>query len=104
MRFVLFHSLIPPLLIGNPFFLSDKLYHRNDQNHEEQEICHCGRITEMHILKSFLVNTVNLFNPNNGPINNFLRGIGIAAPPDWLLSTKWALPAIIVVSIWKSAG
>ena len=45
-----------------------------------------------------------LFNPNNGPINNFLRGIGIAAPPDWLLSTKWALPAIIVVSIWKSAG
>ena len=45
-----------------------------------------------------------LFNPNNGPINNFLRGIGISSPPDWLLSTKWALPAIIVVSIWKSAG
>ena len=45
-----------------------------------------------------------LFNPNSGPINNFLRGIGISSPPGWLLSTQWALPAIIIVSIWKNSG
>jgi multiple sugar transport system permease protein len=39
-----------------------------------------------------------------GPINTFLRHIGIAKPPGWLSSTKWALPAIIILSVWQMIG
>ena len=45
-----------------------------------------------------------LFNPTVGPINNFLKSIGIANPPGWLLSTKSALPAVMIVTVWKWAG
>lgn len=39
-----------------------------------------------------------------GPINNFLRGIGIANPPGWTASTTWVIPALIIVNIWKNMG
>lgn len=45
-----------------------------------------------------------IFNPYTGPINNFLRSIGIETPPMWLNSSSMALPTIMVVSIWKQAG
>lgn len=45
-----------------------------------------------------------LFMKDMGPINNFLRGIGISDPPGWFSSTKWALPAVIIVSIWRFMG
>lgn len=45
-----------------------------------------------------------LFNPIAGPINMFLMSIGIKNPPQWLSSTKWALPALIIVYIWATAG
>ncbi len=47
-----------------------------------------------------------LFNPKVGPINNLLRSFGVAEDnlPGWLLSTTWALPAVMIVSIWKMAG
>lgn len=45
-----------------------------------------------------------LFNPKVGPINNMLRAVGIANPPGWLLSTTWALPAIMIVQSWKMSG
>ena len=45
-----------------------------------------------------------LFNPTVGPINNFIKSIGIANPPGWLLSTKSALPAVMIVTVWKWAG
>lgn len=45
-----------------------------------------------------------LFQPEYGPINNLLRAIGIADPPRWVVSTKWALMAVIIVSIWKFMG
>ena len=45
-----------------------------------------------------------LFNPTVGPINNVLRAIGIANPPKWLLSTKSALWAVMIVAIWKGVG
>lgn len=38
------------------------------------------------------------------PINQFLRAIGIVNPPAWFASTTWALPAIIIVSVWKGMG
>jgi multiple sugar transport system permease protein len=44
-----------------------------------------------------------LFSPNFGPINYFLEGIGIPGPA-WLGSTAWAMPAVIIMSVWKGFG
>jgi len=45
-----------------------------------------------------------LFMRDEGPINVFLRLIGIIDPPGWFASTQWALPAVIIVAIWRSMG
>jgi multiple sugar transport system permease protein len=39
-----------------------------------------------------------------GPINTILRFFGYENPPGWLASTTLALPAIMLVSIWKGIG
>jgi multiple sugar transport system permease protein len=45
-----------------------------------------------------------LLNPN-GLVNAFLDVITFGTfTPDWLGSTTWALPAIMVVSIWQGTG
>jgi multiple sugar transport system permease protein/alpha-1,4-digalacturonate transport system permease protein len=45
-----------------------------------------------------------LFSPDYGPINEFLRFIGIQNPPGWLTSTEWAMPAVVIVSTWRDMG
>lgn len=45
-----------------------------------------------------------LFQPRLGPINGFLRTIGIENPPEWLASTTWALPALIIINVWATIG
>lgn len=45
-----------------------------------------------------------LFNPLSGPINQILKAVGIANPPQWLMSSHWALLAIVLVAVWKSFG
>ncbi|MDL2300910.1 sugar ABC transporter permease [Lachnospiraceae bacterium OttesenSCG-928-D06] len=45
-----------------------------------------------------------LFMKDFGPINMFLQAIGISDPPGWLASSKWALFAVVIVSVWKSMG
>ena len=40
---------------------------------------------------------------NSGPVNNFLLRIGLDAIP-WLSSTIWAMPVLILLSIWKQLG
>ena len=45
-----------------------------------------------------------LFHPDMGLINEFLRWIGIDHPPGWTSSSKWAMPAIIIVSVWRGMG
>lgn len=45
-----------------------------------------------------------LYHPTMGPINNILRSVGIANPPGWTASVKWALPAVILMSVWKQVG
>jgi multiple sugar transport system permease protein len=44
-----------------------------------------------------------LYSPNFGPINYFLGLVGIKGPP-WLGSTTWAMPAVIIMSVWKGFG
>lgn len=45
-----------------------------------------------------------IFNPTQGPLNSFLRSIGIDNPPMWLSSTNTALWSVMLVAIWKQAG
>lgn len=44
-----------------------------------------------------------IYNPEYGVLNYFLSVFGIEGP-SWLTSTKWAMPAVIVTSIWKNVG
>lgn len=44
-----------------------------------------------------------LFNPRYGLINYLLSLIGIAGP-GWLYDPQWAMPAIILTSVWKDIG
>lgn len=45
-----------------------------------------------------------LFQPDFGPINEFLKFIGIANPPRWVVDVDWAMIAISIVSVWKYMG
>lgn len=44
-----------------------------------------------------------MFNPRYGLINYGLSLIGINGP-DWLYDRTWAMPAIILTSVWKDLG
>jgi len=44
-----------------------------------------------------------LYNTEYGLINSFLASLGLYEPP-WLASDKWALLAVILMSIWKGIG
>lgn len=45
-----------------------------------------------------------MFQKDYGPINEFLRMIGIANPPGWTASTDWVIPALIIVNVWRNMG
>lgn len=45
-----------------------------------------------------------LFQPDFGPVNEFLKFIGIAHPPRWVVDKDWAMVAVSLVSIWKYMG
>jgi ABC-type sugar transport system permease subunit len=45
-----------------------------------------------------------LFNPTSGPVNQFLQSFGVTDPPGWTASTTWAMPAVIVASVWRDMG
>lgn len=45
-----------------------------------------------------------LFSPVQGPVNQFLRAIGIANPPGWAVDPNWAMITLILFSIWKNMG
>lgn len=44
-----------------------------------------------------------LFNPRYGLINYALDKIGIEGPK-WLFDPDWAMPAIVITSVWKDLG
>jgi multiple sugar transport system permease protein len=44
-----------------------------------------------------------MFQPKFGLINSFLKTLGIKGPL-WLISEEWALPAIVIMSLWGVGG
>lgn len=45
-----------------------------------------------------------MFHPEMGPVNSLLYAIGITDPPRWTASVKWAMPSVILFSVWKYMG
>lgn len=45
-----------------------------------------------------------LFNPTTGPVNQGLEALGAANPPGWTTDTDWAMPAVIITSVWRDMG
>jgi multiple sugar transport system permease protein len=44
-----------------------------------------------------------MYNPQFGVINTALRAIGMKGPK-WLASPDWAMPAIMIMAIWRGVG
>jgi ABC-type sugar transport system permease subunit len=44
-----------------------------------------------------------IFDPNWGLIRIFLGAVGLPSPR-WLVDVRWAMPAVIIVYIWKNVG
>jgi multiple sugar transport system permease protein len=47
-----------------------------------------------------------LFHPTEGPINMFLKWLGVPGEslPGWLSTTRWFMPAVMVIIIWQNLG
>lgn len=45
-----------------------------------------------------------LYHPNSGPINGFLRSIGIEHPPMWLADPNYALMSVMIIMVWTALG
>jgi multiple sugar transport system permease protein len=44
---------------------------------------------------------IRIFNPRIGLLNPFLKGVlGIENPPGWLNDPDWAIPALVMMSLW----
>ena len=46
---------------------------------------------------------VYIFDPRFGLLAQILRFVGVASP-NWLTDPNWAMPAIIIVYVWKNVG
>ncbi|MFF3503353.1 carbohydrate ABC transporter permease [Streptomyces sp. NPDC003247] len=45
-----------------------------------------------------------LLSPDVGPVNQILHSLGVAHPPGWTTSPQWAMPALIIASVWRDMG
>jgi multiple sugar transport system permease protein len=45
-----------------------------------------------------------LFHPAMGPVNQLLVTLGVEKPPRWTASIDWAMPTVIMASIWRGMG
>jgi ABC-type sugar transport system permease subunit len=44
-----------------------------------------------------------IFDPQYGFLNMALKTVGIRGP-EWIASTSWAMPAIIIMTVWRFSG
>ena len=45
-----------------------------------------------------------IYNADFGVLNSFLYMFGVSDPPNWLTSTRWALPSVMIMSVWQQIG
>lgn len=46
---------------------------------------------------------IYILDPRYGLLDIFINAVGLQSP-NWLLSTTWAMPAVIMVHVWKTIG
>jgi multiple sugar transport system permease protein len=73
------------------------------------------RLPGMHIFRTILfvptvlsgvavaVLWVVLLNGDLGAVNQILRAVGIDDPPNWFRDPGWAMPAVAIMSIWRTS-
>lgn len=44
------------------------------------------------------------YNPDFGVLNYLLYRLGVQNPPNWLADQRWAMPAVIILAVWKQVG
>jgi multiple sugar transport system permease protein len=47
---------------------------------------------------------ISLLDSNLGAINIFLRSLGVSDPPNWLQSSTWAVPSLVLMALWGVGG
>ncbi len=47
---------------------------------------------------------MRLFNPKIGVVNPFLVRLGVENPPGWLNDPDWAIPSLVIMSLWGVGG
>lgn len=47
---------------------------------------------------------MRIFNPKIGVINPFLVSLGVNNPPGWLNDPDWAIPSLVIMSLWGVGG
>jgi multiple sugar transport system permease protein len=47
---------------------------------------------------------LQILNPQFGILNQILRSLGVSSPPRWLSSPDWAVPAVVLTSVWTVGG
>jgi multiple sugar transport system permease protein len=59
-----------------------------------------------HIVNMIAIGTawLLLLNPTSGLVNQSLQAVGLREPPLWLISTTWALPALMMITLWGGVG
>ncbi|HEX6685644.1 MAG TPA: sugar ABC transporter permease [Candidatus Limnocylindrales bacterium] len=59
-----------------------------------------------HIVNMIAIGTawLLLLNPSSGLVNQGLRAIGVDEPPLWFISQTWALPALMLITLWGGIG
>jgi len=45
-----------------------------------------------------------IFHPSYGPLNSTLKAIGISNPPMWLADPTYALPSVMIITLWVELG
>lgn len=97
---VIFTLVTVPALIVIPFFLAMAL------NQKIKGIRFFRAAFFLPVISSMVAMSMVwqwMYNADFGLINYFLSLIGIDGPA-WLTSSTWALPAVMITSIWKNLG
>lgn len=45
-----------------------------------------------------------IFHPSHGPANSLLKALGVENPPLWLADPTYALPSVMLITIWIELG
>lgn len=95
---VLFVPLVIILSLVAAYFVNSKIYAKN----YVRTFLFIPYISN--VVAVALVWTL-LYDYQSGPINMFLRSLGIQNPPEWLIGdTIIVIPAIVIVAVWSQLG